>query len=185
MQGRRGAGEGKHAGDDLLELLDFLGDDLQVAAARVVCGEVGAERAVEEFDDGERIPDLVGDLGGEQAEGGEGLVFTQHLLRVENAGVESGVLQGDGGETGEGREKPFLIVAEPVRYTIEDREHPGRRALEDERCGQGRAERGIAGEVRSLTVAGAIDVLKLGGLAGANDRGEQRDVGRHGLLLQG
>ena len=184
MQRGRRAAEGEHAGDDALELLDLLGDDLQVAAARVVPGEVHAEGAVQELDDEEGIADLVGDLGGEQAEGGEGLVLAQHLLGLEHAGVEPGVLQGDGREAAEGGEQALLVVAEAVEFAVEDGQHARGLALKDQRHRQRGAEGAVARQVGGLAVAGAVDVLEFRGAAGADGGCEQGHVRGNGLLLQ-
>ena len=70
---------------------------------------------MEELEDGEGITDLVRNLGGEEAEGGEAFVFPEHIFAFENTGVEPRVLQGDGTEAGEGGAEAFLIVFEEIR----------------------------------------------------------------------
>jgi len=64
----------------------------------------------------------VGNLGGEQAEGGEALVFAEGVFALENTRVEAGVLQGDGTEGGEGGEESFLVVVETVQPLGKDGE---------------------------------------------------------------
>ena len=102
MQCTRCPGEGEHAGNDAFELFDFFRDDLQVAPPRVIGREIDAQGAVQELDDSERIPDLVGDLGGQQTESNEGFVFAPHLLGLEDPGVEPGILERHRREAGEG-----------------------------------------------------------------------------------
>lgn len=114
MKGGGRFGEVENAKDDGFELVDFFVDDAEVGAARVVFGEVETQTAVEQFDDGERIADLVSDLGSEEAERGELFVFAEGFLALENAGVEPGVLEGDGAEAGERGTRAFFVVVEAM-----------------------------------------------------------------------
>ncbi len=67
-------------------------------------GNFRSQRMVEHLHHRERIADFVGDLGGEQAEGRELLVLAQLLLDVHHALIEAGLLDGDGGQLGQGGE---------------------------------------------------------------------------------
>ena len=70
--------------------------------------EIGATGSVKKLDDEQRIPDFVGDFGGQHAEGGEGFIFSQRFLGLKNAGIKPGVLQGDRGKTRErGQQRVF------------------------------------------------------------------------------
>ena len=99
---------------------------------------------MQELDHGEWIPNLVRDLGGEQAERCERLVFAQDFLGLENSRVEPGIVQSDGGEAGERREQPLLRVGETVRPRRVDGQHAGR-AVDQQRRGERGAEGRIAG----------------------------------------
>lgn len=65
----------------------------------------------------------MGDFGREQAQGSEALVFAEGIFALKNAGVEAGVLQGDGTERSKGGEKTFFVVVEAVQSFGEDGEH--------------------------------------------------------------
>ena len=105
---------------------------------------------MEELEDGEGITDLVRDLGGEEAEGGEAFVFSEHIFAFEDTGVEPRVLQGDGAEAGEGGAEALLIVVEAMRSIGEHREDGEHFALEQQGAHEHGAQRGIAGNVREV-----------------------------------
>ena len=65
---RRRTREHEQAGDDLLDPVQLLDDVVQVLAARVVGLELGAHELDRGPDPGERVADLVGDVGRELAE---------------------------------------------------------------------------------------------------------------------
>ena len=176
----RGLGELEHARDDGFELVKFLADDADIGAAGVVLGEIEAEVAVKEFDDGERIADFVGDLGREQAEGGELLVLAEGVLALKNAGVEPRILEGDGGERRERGEEAFLVVVVAVGVVGEDAEDADGLVFPEHGNGEEGPERGMAGEIDDVDVFGRLDVEKLqmaaGREAGADQAGFQRKV---------
>jgi hypothetical protein len=113
--------------------------------AGIFWGEIDPEAAVEEFKDRERVADFVGDLGGEEAEGGEPFVFAEGIFALENAGVEAGILQSDGAERGEGGEEAFLVVIKAVDAIREDGEDAENFAFVAERRSEGGNERGVEG----------------------------------------
>src|SRR5690606_9956991 len=114
-----------------------------------------------------------GDLGGEQAERGELFVFAQGLFALENARVETGVLQGDGREAGDGGEQAFLVVVVAVRVVGEGGEHAADLVLKEHGHGQHGAQVGIAGQIDDVDEFGRLDVEELDGAAGGKHRGDQ------------
>lgn len=176
-------GEIEDAKDDGFELVDFFVDDAEIGATRVVFGEVETEAAVKEFDDGERIADLVGDLGGEEAEGGELLVFAELFFALENAGIEAGVLQGDGAQTGERGAGAFLVVVETVDAVRVNGENAENFSLVKERSEEDGMERGIARKIGEGVEAGSLDIEKIDGAFGADGGGEE--AGLDGEVVHG
>ena len=145
VEARGGFGEIEHACDDGFQLVEFFTDDAHVGVAGIFWGEIDPEAAVEEFKDRERVADFVGDLGGKEAEGGEAFVFAEGIFALENAGVEAGILQGDGAERGEGGEEAFLVVIKAVDAIREDGEDAENFAFVAERRSEGGNERGVEG----------------------------------------
>ena len=150
------------AGDDGLELVEFLADDAQVGAARIIGREVQAEAAVEQLEHGQGIADLVGDLGGEQAEGRELLALAEGLLAAEDAGVQPGVLQGDGAKAGEGGGEALGVVVEPVHPAAVDGEGAEGLLLVDERGEEDGVQAGVGRQVGQTMKLGRLDVGELG-----------------------
>jgi hypothetical protein len=70
---------------------------------------------VEHLHDGQRIADFVGDLGREQAEGGEFFVLTQLLLDIHDALVEAGLFHGDGRQFRQGAQNVDFLVGKTAR----------------------------------------------------------------------
>src|SRR5262249_33995050 len=66
--GARRTGEHQEAGDDLLDPVQLLDDVLQILTARVVVLELRAYELDRRADPGERVADLVGDVGRQLAE---------------------------------------------------------------------------------------------------------------------
>ena len=125
VQGRGGAAKGKHARDDGFELSNFIRDHLEVAAARVGGVEIKTEGAVEQFNHGEGIANFMRNFGGEQAERGQGFIFSEHFFRVKYPRVEAGVLQGNGGETGKGGGEALFVVIKTMSLIVENSEYAG------------------------------------------------------------
>ncbi len=114
----------------------------------------------------------MGDLGGEEAEGGELLVFAEGFFALENAGVEAGVLEGDGAEGGEGGEKAFLVVVEAVYVIGEYGEDADDLVFVENGRGEQGAQRRVAREIDDVDELGRLDVEVF-------DLAARVDCGRH------
>ena len=82
--------------DDLVQVLDLAAHDFRVAGPRVAFGETQIERVIKHLHHRERIADFMGDLGGEQAEGGKFLIAPHPFLDLDDVLVEPGFLDGHG-----------------------------------------------------------------------------------------
>ncbi len=160
MEAGGSLGEAQHAGDDRLKLVEFFTDHTDIGAAGIVFGKFQVEVAKKKFDDREGIADFVGDLGGEEAEGGELLVFAQRLFTFENAGVEAGVLQGDGTEAGERGKEAFLVVVEAVDVVGEDGEDTDDFVFVENGRGEDGTEGIVVWQVDDVAKLGRLDVRK-------------------------
>ena len=96
------------------------------------------EGMVEHFHDGEGIADFVGDLGGEQAEGGKFFVLTQLLLDIHDALVEAGLFHGDGRQFRQGAQDVDFLVGKTAGLAGIDVERADGLAAKNQRRAQER-----------------------------------------------
>ena len=89
----------------------------------------------------------MGDLGGEQAECRELLALAECLLAAEDAGVQPGVLQGDGAEAGEGSGEALGVIIEPVHPAAVDGEGAEGLLFVDQRGDEDGVQAGVDGQV--------------------------------------
>ena len=125
---------------------------------------------MEELEDGQRVPDLMGDLRGEQPECRQALVLAEGLLAHEDARVEAGILQGYRAKARKGAAQALLVVVEearPLREYGQDAHHV---ALEEHRGGEDRPDRGIARQVQEVDALRRLDVGEGDGLPRVHGR---------------
>ena len=103
---------------------------------------------------------IMGDFGGEEAEGGEAFVFPEHIFAFENTGVEPRVLQGDGTEAGEGGAEAFLVVVETVCAGGKHGQHAQHVVLKHHGCRKHRSQPRSARHVGHLEELGGAEVLE-------------------------
>lgn len=113
------------------------------------------------------------DLGREEPEGGQALVFPQHVFALEDAGVKSGVLECDRAQTGEGGAEAFFVVVEAMDAVRENGHDAEDLAFKHHRRGQHGAQRRVGGHVGQFAVLGRFDVGVPDLAAGVDRRGEE------------
>ena len=77
---------------------------------------------IEHLHNRQRIADFVRDLRRQQAQRGELFILAQLLFHIHHPLVEPGLLDGNGGQFGQGREDANLLIGEAVRQAGIDAE---------------------------------------------------------------
>jgi hypothetical protein len=100
--------------DDPLHVRDFLPHDPEVLHLGVVGRDALRKGVGQQLHHRERIPDLVGDFGREQAKRREALAATQAFFDGEDLRVEAGVLDRGGTERRERGDQVLVVVGETI-----------------------------------------------------------------------
>ena len=176
MHGGRCLGELEHPRDDGLELIELLPDHPHIGAAGIVGREIQTQITIKELDHREWVADLVGNLGRQQSQRGKLLVLAQHILALENTGVESRVLQRHGGQAGKGGEQPFLVVIKPVGMVGKHRQNAHRLVFPKHRHRQQGTQRRMPWQIDHVDVLGGLHIQKLKMTPGGERRAHQTGI---------
>src|SRR5258706_15280893 len=116
---------------------------------------------IEHFHHRERIADLMSNFRRKQTERGELVVLAQLFLDIDDALIESRLLDGDRRKLSQRGENPNFFVSETVRLAVIDTEGPDCLPGEYEGDTEKRHQPFAPGNIDMLVAAGDLDIFNL------------------------